>query len=99
MCFASPKPTSSVIMSRMFGALFGGTIRAGQAGLDCRALSSIEPPNGGGGAGRYLPSIVVVALGEPGVPVVCCWALTAKAVRKTAQTTNPLEGGAFPNLL
>ena len=29
------------------------------------------PPNGGGGGGRYLPSIVVVALGEPGVPVVC----------------------------
>ena len=30
-----------------------------------------------GGFGRYLPSIVVVALGEPGVPVVCCWAYAA----------------------
>ena len=26
-----------------------------------------------GGGGSYLPSIVVVALGEPGVPVIC-WA-------------------------
>ena len=33
----------------------------------------IVPPNSAGGFGRYLPSIVVVALGEPGVPIVC-WA-------------------------
>src|SRR5262249_12522806 len=30
------------------------------------------PPNAGGCDGRYFPSIVVVALGEPGVPVICC---------------------------
>jgi hypothetical protein len=30
------------------------------------------PPNGAGGFGIYLPSIVVVALGEPGVPVIRC---------------------------
>ena len=35
--------------------------------------------NGCGGFGRYLPSIVVVAPGEPGVPVVC-WALALRAV-------------------
>jgi hypothetical protein len=59
----------------MFGAPFGGTIRAGQAAFDCKALSSISPLNGGGGAGTYLPSMVVVALGEPGTPVVFCCAL------------------------
>ncbi len=35
------KPTSSVMISRMFGAPFGGTTRAGQPGLDCAAFSSI----------------------------------------------------------
>jgi hypothetical protein len=32
----------------------------------------MTPPNSGGGAGSWLPGIVVVALGEPGVPVICC---------------------------
>ena len=31
----------------------------------------ITPPNCGGGFGTYLPSTVVVAVGEPGVPVIC----------------------------
>ena len=31
----------------------------------------IIPPNLGGGFGTYLPSTVVVAVGEPGVPVIC----------------------------
>jgi hypothetical protein len=66
------KPTSSVMISRMFGAPAGGTICAGQKGFDWAALSLISPLNGGGGGGRYLPSIVVVASGAPDVPVVCC---------------------------
>jgi hypothetical protein len=74
----------------MFGAPFGGTIRGGQAAFDCKAFSSIEPLNGCGGGGKYLPSIDVVALGEPGVPVVC-WAMAVRAVRKTAQTTTNLR--------
>ena len=45
------KPTSSVMISRMFGAPFGGTTRAGHYGFDCAALSSISPPNGCGGGG------------------------------------------------
>jgi hypothetical protein len=32
----------------------------------------IVPPNEAGGGGICRPSIVEVALGEPGVPVVCC---------------------------
>jgi len=45
-------------------------------------LGLISPPNGCGAGGRYLPSIVVVALGEPGVPVIC-WALTGTTVGRT----------------
>ena len=67
------KPTSSVMMRRMFGAPFGGTTRAGQYGFDCAALSSISPPNFCGGGGSTWPSIVVVASGAPGVPVIS-WA-------------------------
>ena len=37
-------------------------------------------PADAGGGGRYLPSIVVVASGAPGVPVVC-WAKVEPVVR------------------
>jgi hypothetical protein len=47
----------------------------------------IVPPNGAGGFGRYLPSIVVVALGEPGVPVIC-WAEVEPAVRASTEADN-----------
>jgi hypothetical protein len=52
------------------GAPLGGTIRGSQFGLDLVAVSPIVPPNLPGGAGSSLPSIVVVALGEPGSLVV-----------------------------
>ena len=61
------------MISRTFGAPLGGTTCGGQYGLESLALRPISPPNFGGGLGRYRPSIVVVALGEPGVPVIC-WA-------------------------
>src|ERR1700747_642872 len=54
------------------GAPLGGTTRAGQDGFDWLAWRLISPPKFGGGGGRYFPSIVVVAPGEPGVPVICC---------------------------
>src|ERR1700757_420629 len=54
------------------GAPLGGTTRAGQYGFDWLAWRLMSPPNFGGGGGRYFPSIVVVAPGEPGVPVICC---------------------------
>src|SRR5262249_53620629 len=66
----APKPTSSVIMSRMLGACLGGTTRGAHHALDCKALSLITPPNFGSGAGSCFPLIVVVAPGEPGVPVI-----------------------------
>ena len=57
------------MMSSTFGAPLGGTTVGGQHGLESVALSLITPPNVSGGGGSCFPSIVVVALGEPGVPV------------------------------
>lgn len=48
----APKPTSSVMTKRIFGASFGGTTRAGHAGFDCAALRPISPWNGWAGGGR-----------------------------------------------
>ena len=75
----TPKPASSVMMSRMFGACLGGTTRGAHQALDWRAPSLITPPNFGSGAGSCLPLIVVVALGEPGVPVTC-WVIAGEAL-------------------
>jgi hypothetical protein len=61
------------MISNTFGAPLGGTTEGGQYGLESFAVSLITPPNLGGSGGSCLPSIVVVALGEPGVPVIC-WA-------------------------
>ena len=70
------------------GASFGGTILGGNQGLDWVALRLITPPNYGGWGGRYAPLMVVVALGEPGVPVIC-WALAVTAAsRKNSEGTD-----------
>src|SRR5512135_903450 len=81
------KPTSSVMMSKTFGAPFGGTTRGGHQGFDSDAFSLITPPNFGGGGGICLPLIVVVAPGAPGTPVICC-AVTGIAPR-SAQRPEP----------
>ncbi|WP_354548989.1 hypothetical protein [Kaistia defluvii] len=63
------------MISRMFGAPAGGTTVGGQNGFELGASKLIVPPKGSGGAGICRPSIVCVALGDPGVPViVCAWA-------------------------
>src|SRR5213078_1495665 len=66
----TPKPESSVMMSSMLGACLGGTTRGAHHGFDWRASSLITPPNFGSDGGSCFPLIVVVAPGEPGVPVV-----------------------------
>jgi hypothetical protein len=43
----------------------------------------------GGGAGSWLPGIVVVALGEPGVPVVCCAIAGVPAAITAARKASP----------
>src|ERR1039457_6979043 len=68
----APKPTSSVMMSRILGAPLGGTTRGGHQGVDSVAFSLITPPNAGSGAGSSFPLIVVVACSEPGTPVTYC---------------------------
>jgi hypothetical protein len=50
---------------RTFGAALGGTTDGGRYGLESLASSLITPRNFGGSGESCLPSIVVVALGEP----------------------------------
>src|SRR5512139_279377 len=78
----APKPASSVMMSSTLGAPLGGTTRGAHHCVDSEAFSLITPPNFGSGGGSCFPLIVVVALGEPGVPVTC-W---PDAVVDAAQT-------------
>jgi hypothetical protein len=61
------------MMRSTFGAPLGGTMRGGHQAFDCMALSLMTPPNGGSGGGSCLPSIDVVAPGEP-AGGVGCWA-------------------------
>src|SRR6516225_4649486 len=77
----APKPTSSVMISNMFGASFGGTTRGGQYGLESLASKLMTPPKGGRWDGRHVPLIVLVALGEPGTPLIC-WASTGAAASR-----------------
>src|SRR3954447_24714270 len=72
------------------GAPFGGTTEGGQYGFESAAMSLITPPNLGSGGGSCLPSMVVVALGAPGVPVICCACANAVAASKVARNI-PLE--------
>src|SRR2546425_11811843 len=53
------------MMSKTLGAPFGGTTRAGQYGFDPAVVRSILPPNFCGGGGSCVPSMTVVAAGEP----------------------------------
>jgi hypothetical protein len=71
------------MISRMLGAPLGGTTVGGHHDLESVAVSLITPPNFGSGGGSCFPSIVVVALGEPGSPVVCICAFAEGATAMT----------------
>src|ERR1700757_5116632 len=73
------------MISSTFGAPLGGTTEGGQYGLESLAVSLITPPNFGGSGGSCLPSKVIVALGEPGVPVIC-WAEASGASERHRRT-------------
>ena len=75
------------MISSTFGAPLGGTTVGGHHGVESLALSLITPPNVGGGGGSCFPSIVVVALGEPGVPLIC-WAIAPGATVVARKTVN-----------
>src|SRR6266487_3298875 len=79
----TPKPESSVMMSRMLGACLGGTTRGAHHGFDWRASFLITPPNFGSGGGSCFPLMVVVAPAEPGVPVVCTCAVAEGSTAMT----------------
>ena len=68
-------------------------MRGAHHGFDVSASWLITPPKGGGGAGSWLPGMVVVAPGEPGGAVVCC-AVADEAVkaRMTAAETADSHG-------
>src|SRR4029453_19183888 len=72
------------------GAPLGGTTVGGQYGLESTAVSLITPPNLGSGGGSCFPSIVVVALGEPGMPVVWICAEAEAATAMTAAAKIPV---------
>src|SRR5262245_1779148 len=79
------------MIRRTLGAPLGGTTCGGQYGFDLLASRLMTPPNFDGGGGRYFPSMVVVALGEPGVPVVCCAGAGAPMASSKEVATSPHE--------
>src|SRR5436190_754314 len=81
------------------GAPFGGTTVGGQYGLESVAISLITPPNFGSGGGSCFPLIVVVALGDPSVPVVCICARTEGATAVMATASIPLKRICFTDLI
>src|SRR5262245_26048455 len=82
----TPKPASSVMINSTLGAFFGGTTRGAHQYFDCSASSLITPPNFGSGAGSCFPLRLIVAPGDPGVPVTCCANNGCVIVRKTTLT-------------
>ncbi len=76
------------MMSRTLGAPFGGTTRGAHQGFDSEALSLITPPNCGSGGGSCFPLRVVVAVGEPGSPVVCGAEADNAVVQRKAAVAN-----------
>src|SRR4029453_16707663 len=87
----TPYPWSSVMISRMLGAPLGGTTVGGHHDLESVAVSLMTPPNFGSGGGSCFPSMVVVAPGEPGVPVVWICARAEGATVITATASIPLR--------
>jgi hypothetical protein len=84
------------MINRMLGAPLGGTTSPGQYGFDWAALVSISPRNCCGGGGKYLPSMVVVAPGDPDVTLVC-WAL-AGAAQNSAKAAQASKGSGDRSL-
>src|SRR5262245_22522344 len=70
------------MMRRTFGAPLGGTMRGAHHAFDWRALSLMTPPNGGSGGGSCLPSIEVVAPGDPDGGAGCWAAAVAAAMAR-----------------
>jgi hypothetical protein len=74
----------------MLGASLGGTMRGAHHGVDPSRFSLITPPKFGAGGGSCLPSMVVVAHGEPIGQLGCCAAtgMTPIASKALASATS-----------
>src|SRR5664279_4770602 len=69
----TPKPASSVMIRRTFGAPFGGTTRGSQQGFDSRESRLITPPNGFGSGGNCFSDLSdVVPAAEQVSGAGCC---------------------------
>src|SRR5439155_24841153 len=86
------------MMSRMLGAPLGATTGGGQYGVESLTLSLITPPNGIGGGGICFPSMVTVASGEPGVPLIC-WVQAEGATAMTAAASIPPRKICFADFI
>ncbi len=86
----APKPQSSVMISNTLGAPLRGTTRGGHHGVDSEAFSLITPPYFGSGGGSCFPSMVVVAPGDPGSPLVwiCVHADGADAIETATRNAH-----------
>src|ERR1035438_8312426 len=93
----TPKPASSVMISRTLGAPLGGTTRGAHHDFDWSASFLITPPNFGAGGGNCFPVMVVVAPGEPGSPVVWISAQLdgARDVAKVTVAVRPYLNSSF----
>src|SRR5215831_6755507 len=90
----TPKSASSVVINRTFGAPLGRTMRSGQYGVDCAASRSILLSNFCGDGGISWPPMVVVAQGEPEVPVICCALAVTTGNSSSAQPVRSHPGRA-----
>ena len=87
----APKPASSVMISNTLGAPFGRRAAPTTASRISEAFRLMTPPKAGSGGGSCLPSIVVVAPGEPGTTVAVPCARADSVVQ-----TMRLEAAARP---
>ena len=71
------------MMSSTLGAPLGGTTRRRPVRLGILGAFLDHAAERIGGGGSCFPSIVMVALGEPGVPVIC-WAGAGRATNIAA---------------
>jgi hypothetical protein len=62
---AAPKPTSSVMIRRTFGAPSGAVTALGKSGVDSLALRPMTPRNGCSGTGRISELLVAEVCARP----------------------------------
>src|SRR5208337_1024606 len=105
---ATPKPASSVMISKTLGAPFGGTMRGLQQGFDWRASRWMTPPNGVGTGGNCCAVLTdVVPAGEHDSEAGCCANAptaanvdnesAASAIRRTRAVLQDLVGPLLEN--